>query len=451
MAKPYLEPRTQAWSFRLRIRGEDIYRTGFKSEALARKALLELTQCLKAPGRPALAGPWKTTLAQALLDYACERLPSLKSGEQEARRINRFLRHANTPLLALQPVTPNACDARSNESQSVYWRVACVPPDPERRIPNGLHKHRQAQQQNSAASELLRAQLANSKVADITSHTIQQLIDAVVSEGASASTVRLEHAILRQFFNYARDTWHWKFEVGNPATGRKLPTVDNARDRVLTNKEWHRLCEALKATRNPYVPLALGLLLESAMRCSEALVRIAWKDFDESQCLLHLRAAKAGKRSVPLSPGAMVVMRQLWHHARAVGPVSPDSPVFNLSYEALKAAWQRACERADVHGVRLHDLRHTSATRFALELHGNMPALKVITGHKTDSQLLRYVNINAGDVSRLLHRRPLDHDDAPAGLRVIRAEQVWTLPNAPAPELDDLPSNVIALASRQRR
>ncbi len=80
-----------------------------------------------------------------------------------------------------------------------------------------------------------------------------------------------------------------------------------------------------------------------------------------------------------------------------------------------------------------------------------MPVLKVITGHKTDSQLLRYVNIKAEDVSRLLHGRPLDHDDAPAGLRVIRAEVVRPLRNAPAPDIENMPPNVVALSPRPRR
>ncbi|MCH8179279.1 MAG: site-specific integrase [Proteobacteria bacterium] len=450
MAKPYREPATRKWSFRLRVRGEDIYRTGFQTEAEARKAQEALKQSLKAPHRPALDGPWKTTLAQALFDYAQERLPGLKSGEQESRRINRYLRLAQAPTLRLAPVQSTGTGEQGAQA-IVYWSVRCEPPSELRRIPQGLSRHRDALSRRSEKSDRIRQRLAISNVADITAHDVQSLIDAMVEEGASAATVRLEHAVLRQFFNYARDTWKWKLAEGNPATRRKLPTVDNGRDRVLTNREWSRVCEALETTRNPYVPLALALLLESAMRCSEALVHVTWRDFEAENCLLRLRSAKAGKRAVPLSPGALEVMQQLRKHAESLGPVSADSRVFLLTYEALKAAWKRACERAEVEGVRLHDLRHTSATRFALELNGNMPVLKVITGHKTDSQLLRYVNIKAEDVSRLLHGRPLDHDDAPAGLRVIRAEIVRPLRNAPTPDIENMPPNVVALSPRPRR
>jgi integrase len=292
-----------------------------------------------------------------------------------------------------------------------------------------------------------------SPVAEISAYQLQCLIDTLREEGASAATVRLEHAVLRQFFNHAQRTWRWSFDGGNPAIGRKLPTVDNARDRVLTNKEWQTLCESLEETRNPYVPLALGLLLESAMRCSEALVHVTWQDFDEAACLLKLRTAKAGKRNVPLSPGAMCVMHQLRSHALSQGPVNEHERIFKLSYEALKAAWNRACERAGIAGVRLHDLRHTSATRFALELNGNMPVLKIITGHKTDSQLMRYVNIKAEDVSRLLHGRPLSHDDAPAGLRVssLQPTRPRTHIAAPTPTPATGGGNVVELFGLRKR
>lgn len=50
MAKPYKE--SGVWSFRLRIQGEDIYRTGFATEALARREADNLRHALKNTGKP---------------------------------------------------------------------------------------------------------------------------------------------------------------------------------------------------------------------------------------------------------------------------------------------------------------------------------------------------------------------------------------------------------------
>lgn len=446
MAKPYKEG--VKWSFRLRIKGENIYRRGFASEAAARKELDKLTQTLKSEGKPALNGPWRTTLAQALRDFALERLPSLKAARQDACRINRYLRCAGLASLKLV----SARSAEGAKDSLLLWHIQEVPARMARKIPAALASHRTEQAQRTLLSDQQRQKLARTMLADLKAHEIQKLVELMIQDGYSAATISLERAMLRRVFNYAKQIWRWVEPARNPAQGLKLPKIDNARDRVLTNKEWHVLCAELKTCQNQYVAPALALLLETAMRSSEALVGVTWGDFDEERCVLRLRDAKAGWRDVPLNPGAMDVICQLHAMAKAAGAEAllPTARILPLSYESLKAAWYRVCERAGVEGVKLHDLRHTSATRFSLELHGNMPVLKVITGHKTDSQLQRYINIKPDDVVRLLHGRPLDHDSAPAGLRVIRAEGVHPLVGAPLPSSQDLPVNVIPLTRRAR-
>ncbi len=441
MAKPYQEG--ELWSFRLRIKRQDIYRTGFASESLATKALDALRHSLEAEGKPAHGGPWRTTLAQALQTYAVERLPMLKGAEKDAHRINRYLRAAGLDVIRLQrPDNPVAGEARQGP---VYWIVSLVPAPAKRKIPQGLSGHRNAQATRTRDSDKQRRTLAQTSVAEIEPYQIQTLIDAMCHEGSRAATVGLERALLRRLFNYARRSWNWPQPTRNPATHLTLPKIDNARDKILTNGEWKKICVALKDCLNPWVAPALSLLLQTAMRSSEALLRATWADFDVDRCILHLRDAKAGARNVPLNPAGMEVIQQL---AQRAGSMDPAAQILPTTYEALKAAWNRACARAGVEGVLLHDLRHTSATRFSLELNGNMPVLKVITGHKTDSQLLRYINISADDVVRLLHGRPLSEDSAPAGY-VVPATPPDTLPPAIATDpREPLPANVLRFERR---
>lgn len=120
-----------------------------------------------------------------------------------------------------------------------------------------------------------------------------------------------------------------------------------------------------------------------------------------------------------------------------------------MTYEALKAAWNRACKRAGIENANLHDLRHTSATRFALEFNGNLPVLKLITGHKTDIQLQRYVNIKVDDVVRLMHGRTLDEENAPAGLTGARIEQIFGNTGTDR-EAPTLPDNVVLFTPKQK-
>ena len=448
MAKPYKEGKT--WSFRVRCHGERIYRSGFATEALARKALLELTATVRYDGKPLHQGPWRTTLAQALRDYAIERLPFLKGASQEASRINRYLRHAGLPTLR---VKQTARDAMPTRGEAVLWTVESVPTRAPRKIPRSLYAHRQALADKKALSDGQRKTLALLPVANVHPHDIQRLIDAMTQDGYRAASVGLERALLRQLFAHAKRNWSWPEPRSNPAQGLKMPKVDNARDRVLSNKEWSAISHALMTCSNRYVAPTLAMLLETAMRSSETLVTARWVDWDRARDILRLTDAKAGPRDVPLSPRAIAVLKQVEKIAQEEGgrPVEPGARIFPISYEALKAAWYRACQRAGIEGIRLHDLRHTSATRFALEYNGNLPVLKIITGHKTHSQLMRYINIKSHDVARLMHGRALDHDDAPAGLE-LKPAAVPEQTRSSTVELSaqELPHNVIPLRRAAR-
>lgn len=88
MAKPYLDGK--GWAVRMRIKSQDIYLSGFATEAAAKRAAAEKRQALSSVGKPKGLGPWRTSLGQALQNYGLERLPFLKGAEQEARRINRY-------------------------------------------------------------------------------------------------------------------------------------------------------------------------------------------------------------------------------------------------------------------------------------------------------------------------------------------------------------------------
>lgn len=435
MAKPYREGKT--WSFRLRIQKQDLYRCGFASEVEARIAMEDARRALEAAQRPTHGGPFHTTLGEALQHYGLERLPMLKGARQEANRINRYLRTVG--LATLRVVPPEKDGAGEGKARGVvYWGVVLDPVAHERHIPQGLGAHRAQLSARARESDQHRCGLARTLMSDVTAHDIQLLLNQMGEEGYQAATIGLEHALLRRLYSYAKKSWRWP--LANAASGLVLPRIDNARDRVLTNREWEQLCAALTRCANPYVAPALGVLLQTAMRCSDALVHARWGDYDRDRCVLTLSDGKTGGRCVPLGPGAVAILEGLW--AREKDVATRQTRIFPLSYEALKAAWNRACERAGVQGVRLHDLRHTSATRFALELNGNIPVLKLITGHKTTAQLMRYVNIKADDVVRLLHGRSLDEEGAPAGYGQAAEKQ----PENELPEI--LPGNVTVLRRR---
>ncbi|MBU2822209.1 hypothetical protein HF288_12940, partial [Acidithiobacillus caldus] len=261
MAKPYREG--HLWSFRLRVQGQDLYRTGFATAEAARREHDRLKHTLCMAGRPAHAGPFQATLGQALQTYALERFPFMKGARQDASRINRYLREAGLETVRAVPPVPSE---PLPSTGTVHWSVQLDPVRRSRSIPQGLHAHRARQTARSTGTDRIRKQLARTPMAQILPYQLQELLDTMGREGYQAATLSLERSLLRRLFNYARQSWNWPEPVRNPATGLKLPSVQNARDRVLTNAEWRQICEALEDCRNPYVPPLLALLLETAMR-----------------------------------------------------------------------------------------------------------------------------------------------------------------------------------------
>lgn len=415
MAKPYLDGKF--WAMRRRFDGHEVFVSGCATGAAAKKQMdLRVTQ-LSSAGKPKGLGPDRTTLAQALQDYAMERLRFMKGAAQEANRINRFLRAAGLATLKVSRCEPGVTDVAApaepmdetgtetgpegsgkRTGKGKLFDISLLPPVAMRSIPKGLGGHRKLLAKSTAASDAVRDRLARMTMAKVTSDDVQALISACRDDEREPATVHLERALIRRIFNYSRDRWNWTAPVKNPGTGLDMPMVDNGRDRVMSMEEQARLDEAVHGCRNSLVGPTLTILRETAMRSSEPLTHARWKDVNWGLKILALSDAKAGKRDVPLSPAAIDALRQLWELGRG----EESDPIVHISYEALKASWELVCKRAGVEGLRLQDLRHTAATRMALKT-GNLFLVQALTGHKTLSQVTRYVNVKAADVVAVMH------------------------------------------------
>ena len=152
---------------------------------------------------------------------------------------------------------------------------------------------------------------------------------------------------------------------------------------------------ALPDCRNALVAPVVTLLRETAMRASEPLEHTCWGDVNWERRVLCLRDAKAGSRDVPLSPVVLQVLQDL-------GPGKPDERIVKISYDALKKGLERACERAGIKNLHLHDLRRTAGTRLTLKT-SNIFLVKSLTGHKTDAMVARYMQVGADDVVSVMH------------------------------------------------
>jgi len=89
-----------------------------------------------------------------------------------------------------------------------------------------------------------------------------------LSEGLSASSVRLELALLSHLYTIAIKEWGMGIIV-NPVSNVRRPKPAKGRDRRLVGDEEQRLMEACEGHSNPMLAWIVKLALYTGMRHSE--------------------------------------------------------------------------------------------------------------------------------------------------------------------------------------
>lgn len=172
-------------------------------------------------------------------------------------------------------------------------------------------------------------------------------------QGRAKSTIDKELRHLRQVLRFGvRDDWM--------ADAPYIPTPGGnpPRRRYLLREEYERV----KSHAAPHMAVFLSLALNTAAR-KAAILELTWAQVDFERGLIWYEQTDHNKRRavVPMNPELRGDLKRAKKAARTRRVVEfREKPV-----KDVKKAWQRACERAGVSGVRIHDLRRTAAS-FAL-------------------------------------------------------------------------------------
>ena len=198
--------------------------------------------------------------------------------------------------------------------------------------------------------------------------------------------------LLSKMFKMA-EAWGLVPPGSNPCRGlRRYRT--RAHERFLTQDEFRRLGRALRELEAegkawPTAAAAIRLLALTGCRRGEIL-DLHWDDVDRTAGEIRLRDAKAGPRMVPLTAPVKRVLAGISR--------SPDNPwVFPARHgdgrlTDLHHYWEAVRERAGLHDVRIHDLRHSYASR-ALALGESLSAIGRLLGHRHVVSTARYAHL----------------------------------------------------------
>ncbi|MDE0330775.1 MAG: site-specific integrase [Nitrospinae bacterium] len=164
------------------------------------------------------------------------------------------------------------------------------------------------------------------------------------------------------------------------------------RERFLTPEEYRRLGRALRQAEDEIWPPAIAairLLVLTGCRRGEIL-NLGWDDVDRTAGDLRLRDAKAGPRMVPLTKPVLSILDAIPRSPENPWVITGQRPGKRLT--GLHHYWRPIRERAGLADVRLHDLRHSYASR-ALALGESLYTIGKLLGHTSVATSARYAHL----------------------------------------------------------
>jgi integrase len=238
-------------------------------------------------------------------------------------------------------------------------------------------------------------------ITDVSRPDVLRLIDGIVDGGSPVAANRVL-AVVKAFFNW---TVGRGYIAISPAAAVKPPTVEQSRDRVLTDTELAEILPAVESIEYPNGPFVLMLAMLAQRRGEVASMRWCDVDLDKAMWTLPKEATKAGRiHDVPLSTEAMKILNSaprftyvgddgkekagefVWTTTSGRKPINGFSKMKSRIDAAIQKKREERGIKEPVADWTMHDLRRTAATHMAK---ANVPphVLSAILNHTPGSAM----------------------------------------------------------------
>jgi integrase len=222
----------------------------------------------------------------------------------------------------------------------------------------------------------------------ISDHDVAELVRRIQQKGYASGTTNRVVVLLCFVFNLARK-WGIPRLTENPTAGLKL-LPDAQRERFLSDEEAQRLLAALDADENELAARAIKLLLLTGARRNE-ITHAKWEYVDWTKRTLLVPRSKSGKpRFITLNQAAIDLLRSV--RATDENVFIFPSAITGRPCTSLYFPWRRIRKRANLDGVRLHDLRHSFAS-FLVNKGVSIYVVQKLLGHSQMRTTQRYAHL----------------------------------------------------------
>jgi integrase len=195
------------------------------------------------------------------------------------------------------------------------------------------------------------------------------------------ATVYQELSLMRRIFNVPRKEWKWKIE--NPVAGLSFSVGrSNARIRWLAEEEENLVIS--NATNPIWLRPFVIVAFQTGMRKGEILY-LEWPDIDFRRRQITVQKSKNGtKRGIPMSEMVVGALK-------AIRVRDISGRVFPISDWSLRNAFGKTMKKAGITDFRIHDMRHTFATRL-IQNGVDLYTVQKLLGHERIEMTQRYAH-----------------------------------------------------------
>lgn len=257
------------------------------------------------------------------------------------------------------------------------------------RFENEVLPTKRSEQSDKSRIKTLQEEFGAFRLASLTTSQVANFRDRRLKIVGPQSVIH-EINLLNRVLKAASMDWGIALPGGLATASVRKPVKPRGRDRRVSESEIQQI---LDVTQSVELATIIALAVETGMRRNE-LASLTWEHLYLDRQTAHLPRTKTDvPRTVPLSTMAIAALRRL--------PVKTEGRVFKLQAESMSQAFERACEphRANIVGLRFHDLRHEATSRL-FEKGLNVMEVAAITGHKTLEMLKRYTHLRAEDLAK---------------------------------------------------
>jgi integrase len=237
---------------------------------------------------------------------------------------------------------------------------------------------------------------AGTKLSDIHPFLIEKYKQMRVREGHPVGANR-ELTALKVLFNRCRD-WR-KFEGENPVRTVKRLDEPLTKVRFLTAEEEEKLlAEAAPDLR----PIILAGIYAGLRIRAEALT-LKWENVDLERRFITIEATYSKNREVqtiPIHSKLLAALKELFVVGRGEHVFAKADGNWHKS---IRTAFTNACQRAKLTGVTPHTLRHTFASRLAME-GVNDVTLQTLGRWKEPRMIRRYAHLSQEHLAEVVEK-----------------------------------------------